>query len=215
MQCWDEQHRVHYYHNARTLESTWSPPPAFADLSPPAAAHAPPATAAAGSLAYQLCAGCRFEFATRWCSDCAGTPYCEQCWRSTHSVQPALTHAWQPLAYAVATAEVAAAQRQVPVIHCVECEAAAASLRCITCTDAFCEPCFRLVHRKGTKASHAWQPLAGGPVQRGEAGMTATASLDLSAGAMLAAAAGWVQYVDDTTGRNYWYHPDSGETRWG
>ncbi len=45
-------------------------------------------------------------------------------------------------------------------IRCIECAIRDASLVCPECDDLFCDPCFRSLHRSGSRAKHVPNPLS-------------------------------------------------------
>ncbi len=42
---------------------------------------------------------------------------------------------------------------------CVECEANVAVKRCRNCKDRYCDACFLLIHKKGARRHHSWEPI--------------------------------------------------------
>jgi hypothetical protein len=123
---------------------------------------------------------------------------------------------------------------------CVECEAKVATKRCRTCKDRYCENCFILIHRKGARRQHSWEPIQADARSAGvthpdpHADVKSKRRLTTvnepsskggkAAGEAAGAAAGstkgkpkkseWTKYFDDAAKAHYWFSEVTGEARW-
>jgi hypothetical protein len=92
---------------------------------------------------------------------------------------------------------------------CVECEINVATKRCRECKDQYCDKCFDIVHRKGKRKTHGWEPTrrdgGGGGYKQ-----TTTAAVNYG----LDNPNLWEEYWDDNAQANYWYHTLTGEATW-
>ena len=115
---------------------------------------------------------------------------------------------------------------------CVECESKVATKRCIQCKDRYCESCYTIIHKKGYRRGHSWEPLGntmglkdaapeeynpkgisrgGGTAnnaQTGRGGGTAPAPKPASN------AAQWQEFFDAGAKAKYWYNTITGEATW-
>lgn len=151
----DEKGR-NYYYNYVTGESTWTPPDNwrakvevlwirnlderqnvyYYNMQTGESKWLPP------------CTSCG-EDSNRWCNDC-GVSYCEEHFELNHGSEADVSmhgHSWSLTEYekdVLAPGE----------IYCIECKRRTAKSMCTTCWDAYCEECFRLVHRVGGLRLH-------------------------------------------------------------
>jgi len=123
---------------------------------------------------------------------------------------------------------------------CVECEANVAVKRCRNCKDRYCDACFLLIHRKGARRHHSWEPIhadtmsaafsqsdanpgqtskrrQGRQTINEKASNSKTAANTTKENAQSAAKGGkreWQKFYDDAARAHYWFSEVTGEARW-
>ncbi len=122
---------------------------------------------------------------------------------------------------------------------CVECEANVAVKRCRNCKDRYCDACFLLIHRKGARRHHSWEPIhadtqssafsqtdanPGQTSKRRQGRQGANdkaanpkAKADANSKTQAATKGGkseWQKFYDDAARAHYWFSEVTGEARW-
>jgi len=122
---------------------------------------------------------------------------------------------------------------------CVECEANVAVKRCRNCKDRYCDACFLLIHRKGARRHHSWEPIHADTMSAAfsqsdaKPGQTSTrrrgrqttndkaanskAAANTNGNAQGATKGGkseWQKFYDDAARAHYWFSDVTGEARW-
>ena len=101
---------------------------------------------------------------------------------------------------------------------CVECEANVATKKCRQCKDRYCDTCFLIIHKKGTRKKHNWEHVSGDSVMHAHAeddGVKAeTAKGSTRDRKPLVNKKDWERFYDDTAKAYYWFNAASGEARW-
>jgi hypothetical protein len=94
---------------------------------------------------------------------------------------------------------------------CVECEITVATKRCRECKDQYCDKCFEVMHRRGKRKTHGWEPTRRGDQQA--SGAAAGGGL-VTGGYGLDNPNLWEEYWDENAQAKYWYHTLTGEATW-
>jgi len=145
-QLYDEERLMYYFFDNSSRTSTWDAPkiPFKPYLWWPPEVEEERA-------AVGFCSVCLTEKATRACCECIdkvtglGVEFCFACFALAHKNSPTL---------ALHQFEVTSVVDSVSLI-CSECEAPATS-KCKDCEDAFCKACFRRMHKRGKRQTHAY-----------------------------------------------------------
>ena len=115
---------------------------------------------------------------------------------------------------------------------CVECEANVAVKRCRTCNDRYCDACYIIIHRKGKRKNHSWEPIHQDSRSVGHS--HPDTSIDKKskrreakgqspkkqeqrqtiAKPSKSTKSEWVKYYDEAARAHYWFSEVSGEARW-
>ena len=111
---------------------------------------------------------------------------------------------------------------------CVECESKVATKRCIQCKDRYCESCYSIIHKKGYRRGHSWEPLGKTMglkdaaleeqpqkgVSRGGVGTAQPGRGGAPAPKPAANTAQWQEFFDAGAKAKYWYNTITGEATW-
>ena len=132
-------------------------------------------------------------------------------------------------------------QQQRARQFCVECEAKVATKRCRICKDNYCDACFLIVHKRGTRMRHDWEPMRVNAATTISTNNTNDVGFDdgnnnsqqygggaramstkksekgVASGKMAANTnnrADWEQFYDANAKAKYWFNAKTGEASW-
>jgi len=129
----------------------------------------------------EVCINCERQLVNRICNTCNNDGFCNACYKSTHENKP--SHK---------TEEIIREKQQLILQaddeKCPSCEMSAATKRCTSCDEIYCDGCFEIMHEKGRRQEHEWVP----------ANEKST----------------WKQLYDVNTSRYYYYNSFTEESVW-
>ncbi len=121
---------------------------------------------------------------------------------------------------------------------CVECESNVAVKRCRTCKDRYCDACYLMIHRKGHRKNHSWEPIhqdsrsagsstpdvsnkkskrrAQNEIVNNVQNKNDNQAKSQQGGKIkkVKEKSEWVKYYDEAARAHYWFSDVTGEARW-
>ena len=92
--------------------------------------------------------------------------------------------------------------------YCVECESRMATKRCVQCKDRYCDSCYDIMHKKGYRRGHSWEPLIKVSETKEGTGYERGRTPSRPATAV------WEEQWDVGARAKYWFNTATGEATW-